>query len=64
MSFRRLIVALMALLWQGPNLYAQEDGVAQSQAPALQFVVALFSLILIMLILCMPSRKRQGEKKT
>ena len=64
-SFRRLLAASIALLWQGGLLFAQDsDGLAETQAPALQFTMAAVSFLLIMLILCMPSRKRQAEKKT
>jgi hypothetical protein len=61
-GFRRLLVALVVLLWQGTFLWAQDEG-PQFQGPAFQFVLAAFSLIIIMVILCMPSRKRQNEKK-
>jgi hypothetical protein len=63
-SLRRLVAALAVFLWQGTSLFAQDEGGEGPQAPALQFVVAAVSLVLVMLILCMPSRKRQGEKKT
>ncbi len=63
-SLRRLLVALIVFLSQARCLFAQEEITQQSQAPAIQFVIATFSLIVIMVILCMPSRKRQNEKKT
>ena len=62
-SFRRLLVAFVVFLWPGTCLFAQEEITSQSQAPAFQFVISAFSLIAIMVILCMPSRKRQSEKK-
>ena len=37
-SFRRLLVALIVLLWQVTSLPAQEEITSQSQAPAFQFV--------------------------
>jgi hypothetical protein len=62
-SFRRLLVALTVLFLQGTPLFAQEEITSQSQAPALQFIISALSLVLIMVILCMPSRKRQADKK-
>jgi hypothetical protein len=56
------MVALIVILSQSPSLFAQDE--VGPQAPGLQITIAAFSFILIMLILCMPSRKRQGEKKT
>jgi hypothetical protein len=63
-NFRRLLAVLVVLLSQATCLFAQEEVTSQSQAPAVQLTITAFSLMLIMLILCMPSRKRQSEKKT
>jgi hypothetical protein len=63
-TFHRLMVAMAVLLWRGPYLFAEEDALGQTQTPALQFVLSACSLIVIMVILCMPSRKRQNERKT
>jgi hypothetical protein len=62
-SFRRLLIALVVFIWQSTCLFAQDAGGTESQAPAIQFVITAISLMVIMVILCMPSRKRQADKK-
>ena len=60
----RLLSALAALFWTlvGPaEVFAQSTASASEstgKSPAFAYVVASLSSLLIMLILCMPSRKR------
>jgi hypothetical protein len=56
-----IAVAVVTLMLAVPSVRAQRFGdepPAERNAPAAQFAVASFTLMAVMLIICMPSRKR------